>query len=1010
MPIIYFQNLEVVEARTPVKIKENIGSIVKEEEKIEIGKYYPKKTIKFNYLGSKENKEITAYFKENKSPPLIRLKALLKNSGVDEYEIDGERLRFQLNGKTIEVILDIINSAEGLSIKEIFKNENLLLSVQEIEKIFKGKQVIWDPQKLTLTVKNKTKPPIISEYDEGIITMSANKVIVDEEILSYFKGDNLSPLISLDDFLNNIGINKYEIEENQLNFQLNGNPVSKEIKIIQKYDENLTEITEIGKIFEDAEIEWDPSELNLDLQTKGMLPIEYFNSQKNKRNRLNNKEEEDVIEEQWKLFTPGLLRMGYSRSDIEKNNDYLYMNYTNHTLYGNLNVNGSYTSNSYENEFKIDNIKWERNVLDGRILSLGDGYVSTPFNIGQTGSFIGASIFSKNSWDRSLDVGSKSVRGYAPTGTTVELYENGIIKEFVVVSGSEYVFDIETTGGSRNYEVWIYNEDGTIDKKKIALYGSNDLVKVGEFDYEVQVGQEKENYESMYNAKISYGVTEDLTLGLGAYNSQGREYFGDKKKNEYLNLSFLQRISTGEKWSNIIGGDYSFNPSENGENFYKAEFTNGNGEISNTFGVSNYRELDDLFLTENYDEKFYGRSNFSIFNSNMSLSYENEKLDKENRELNRYGVTIYGTAFRGRVSSSLNYSFEDVKRNGERDSNNRLGLSLSYNIYGEKYSKYINSIVLDYDTTDFRDENYGIRFYKSKGSKEAFDYSLGFRRQRDDNVVELAVSYTFDKAFELTGNVKDTPRGTTTGVGAKTTVNFGSDKKFVHSNFGGDSNLEGIVFIDKEATGTYDVGDTVVKDIKVINSAGEGKSDINGRYEIPLLSSKIKHPLRIYNENEDLMMGYRIPEKYFVKTLPGGDLKLNIPITQVKTLVGIFEFTNDFYLEEVDDFLKNVKINMKNVKTKENKVLDIQGETIISEIPQGTYLMEINYEGQNNYSVEEEKFLVNISSGEDIEEYLDFNISKVGEKVVLKLVLNEKEIYALGKKEKKELLTLYGVK
>lgn len=985
-----------------------------QKQKGSFAKKKSKGEISFVFEDSGVYTKVSASFRGGKSPPLIRLKPLLKNAGADDYKIDGNKLKFLLDGKQVTVKLKVINQMEEMPLAEVVSKKNLLIGVEEIKKLFKGYEIVWDPEKHLLSIVKKIQPsvkappPLEPIYSEGIITFSANKSIVDEEITSYFKGDELLPLINLDDFLKNIGITRYKAGENRVSFQLNGVPVSREIKIIKKFDENLIEVMEIEKIFEGSEIEWDPSALNLDLQTKELLPKEYMESQREKRSRLNNIEEE-VTEEKWKVFTPGLLRLGYSKSDIEKDDDYLYMNYTNHTLYGNLNINTSYVNNSSKNELKIDTIKWERNIYDERVLSLGDGYVRKPFNIGENSSFIGASIFSKNSWDRSMDVSSKSVRGYAPTGTTVELYENGILKDFVVVAGSEYRFDIETTGGSRTYEVWIYNSDGTIEKKPIALYGSNNLVKAGEFDYEIQAGQEKNDYESLYNAKLLYGVTEDLTLGVGGYNSQGKNYSKNKKKNDYLNLSFLQRITTRGKWSSIIGGDYSFNPSDREEDFYRMEFSAGNSRVTNTFGLLNYKRLDDDFLTESYDEKFYGRSDFGLWGSSMSLSYEKEKEKeaKKSRDLNRYGVTAYGNLFAGKVSSSLNYSLEDIKEYGKQRYDDRLGLAVSYNVYGKKYQKYLDTITLNYDVRNFQEESYGIRFYKNKGSKEAFDYSLGFRRQQGDNLIELAVSYTFGKAFEIRGRTNHTPDGTKTALETNTTINFGSDKKFAFSNFAGDSNVEGIVFIDKEADGIYNQGDIGVENVKVVNSAGEGRSDKNGRYEIPLLSSKIKHPLRIYNENEDLFLGYIFPEKYYIKTLPGGNLKFNIPVIQVKTLVGLFEFTDDFYLEDVEEFLKSIKINMINLKTKENKVLEVRGETIISEVPQGEYLMQIAYRGENKDILKEQSFYMNLSSGDDLEEYFDFKISRTNEKYILKLFLNDEQLYSLSGKKEKELLTLY---
>lgn len=857
-------------------------------------------------------------------------------------------------------------------------------------------------------IKAKTEV-ILSDYkyEEVIITLSANRSISNKEIFAFIGDRGEEPLISLDDFMNGIGIPKYELIDNKIKYQINGKTISKKIKTVVLYATIAVELSEVRKLIDLKSLEWDPLSLNLDLKTNKMLPNEYLKDKEDARESLYNKKEEKVIEEKWKVFTPGIMSVGYSMNNIENSYSNLYLNYSNHLLYGNFNIDLSYTHDGNGDEIDINRINWERNVLDERTLSIGDTYLRNDFNIGRSSSIIGVSLLKKNSWDSSMDVGSKSVRGTAPSGSIVELYENGILRDYVDVRGGEYNFAIKTTGGSRTYEIWIYNSDGSIEKKKVSLYGSNELVEAGKFDYEVQAGQDEEFQENLYNAKIYYGLTEDLTIGIGGSSVLSDDYKNISKKTDYLNASFLQRISTKGRWSSLIGGDFVFNGKDTEENFYKVEGQISKNNISNTIGIENYSDLDSDFLTESYDKKFYLRSDFNLLGKNVSLSYEKEKKE-DIKELDRYGVSIYGTLIRGKLSTSVDYDYEDISASGLKSYNDNLGASFSYYVSNLKYRNFIETITLDYQISNLNDDTYGIKFYKNKGNN-SFDYSLGYRidgKDSKNNTVELSFSYTFGKAFELRSRTTNTAKETITSFGANTNINFGMDKKLSESSAGGKSNIKGIVYIDKNADGILSEGEERIENISVVNSGTEGLSSKNGYYEIPLVTSKYKQELRVKNKNEDLFGGYIFPEKYAVKTLPGGILEFNIPILEVKTVIGMFDFSRDFYLEDVEDFLENTKINLLNLQTRKETTLKISNETIIEETPQGKYLLSVDY-AANNSILKTQNFFIDLSSNEDLEAYLDFRIDKTKNGAyILKLELNDKKLAPEKTDTQKEKLTI----
>ncbi len=839
--------------------------------------------------------------------------------------------------------------------------------------------------------------PLETKYEEAIITLSANKSIYNKEIFAFIKNGEEMPLISLDDFMNSIGITEYELVGSKIKYQFNGEKVLKRIETVSIYDTVAIKVSEVENLLDVESLEWSPLKLNLKLKTNKMLPNEYLKYREDKRKNLLNNKEENVIEEEWKVFTPGILSLGYSKSNIKKDASNLYLNYNNHLLYGNFTMDLSYTHNENYDNLKVNTINWKRDVLDERNLILGDTYLRKNYNIGENSSIIGLNLGSKNSWDSSLDVNKKTIRGTAPSGTIVELYENGILRDYLEVKGGEYNFPIETKGGNRTYEVWLYNADGSIEKKKISLYGNNNFVEAGKFDYDIQVGQEEEHQEFLYNANIYYGVTENLTLGIGGANALSNEYNLSSKKNDYLNTSFLQSFSTQGRWSSLIGGSLIFNSEDTEEKFYQVEGQVSSDKVTHLIGIENYKDLDSDFYTETYDEKLYLRSNFSLFNANASLSYENEK-GNQYEEVDRYGASIYGTLIRGKVSTSINYTYENIEeKNGIKSDYDKLGVSFSYYISNPVYRRFMETVTVDYQTSNFSTDSYGIRFYKNKGNN-SLDYSLGYRVSKNEkDLIEFSFSYTFGDALELRSRSTSTSESTTTNFSAHTNVNFGMDQKLRKNRTSGKSNVKGRVYIDTNSNGIFDYGDEIIEDVSITSSGTQTLSDENGYYELPLITPKYKQEIKIRNKNQSLFGSYIFPEKYNIKTLPGGVLKLDIPVSQVKTIIGTFDFNRDFYLEDVNDFLSSVKLSALNLQSNKITPLEVSNETIIQDIPQGKYLISIEYFNADK-KLEKEEFIVDISQSDDFESYLDFEINKekrdeykVSLKVNDKVILSEKE-------------------
>lgn len=708
--------------------------------------------------------------------------------------------------------------------------------------------------------------------------------------------------------------------------------------------------------------------MSADITTEKKLPMEYLDFLEEKRNKLEIKEKV-IIQEDWKAFTPGILYLDYGKSDIDKGDDFVSMNYDSQLLYGHFDINTSWR----DNDFEVDNFNWERSTISDRKVSLGDGYIRSDFNIGDSSSFRGISILKRNSWDTQLDVTTKSVEGIAPNGVVVELYENGLLREYQISRGGTYSFSIDTTGGSKNYEVWIYMPDGSIKKESLAIYGNNDLVDKGEFDIEIQGGVERDYTDyKPYAYSLYYGFTEDLTLKLGGFNSRS-----DEDERDYYSLSPVYRFNIGSsQWSHLFSGNYASNSSDSEENFYKARVESNKNNIYNIFEYTNYKDLNRDHLNESYDEKFLWRNNFSVFGINTSLSYEYEIDNIEDEKLDRYGLTLYESFMQSKISTSVSLTREQNDIRGNKTSHNEVGLGVNYHFRNEPISRFINTIGADFDGSNEESSNYRV-FLQKNSRNSNLDYYLSFQKKDGDSRYELSITYKFGDKFQLRSSSSKNQGRSVTAIEAQTAINFGNpDKKFNYPDSLGDSNVEGTFFYDKNNNGVLDKNETGMKGFKLQTSDYEVISGEEGTYFLPLLHSSFDYKLNLTNESTDI--NYHVSPAYNIRTRPGGQLKLDIPVKLIKTVIGIVDFKGGFYLEEVRDILSNSKILIKSLDTYEEISIPLKNEYFIYNLPVGKYAVDLSYDGNTSINLEDsDNFLIISTDDEDSsEEYIELVIEK----------------------------------
>lgn len=309
-----------------------------------------------------------------------------------------------------------------------------------------------------------------------------------------------------------------------------------------------------------------------------------------------------------------------------------------------------------------------------------------------------------------------------------------------------------------------------------------------------------------------------------------------------------------------------------------------------------------------------------------------------------------------------------------RDST-EISSAVSYHFSSERITRYIDTVGLEYDGDTTGEDTYGIYFQRRSRRDRSFDYYLRLRKERGESFGDLTVSYKFGERFRArSSNYKSRDGSKTYGYDISTAVNFGApEDKIYYSEYMGDSNIRGIVYRDYNNNGKIDPGEGGVESFEISRGREKWSTDDKGRFFIPMISSGSSHTFKVKSLNEEIL-NYAYESEYTIKTLPGGDMEIKIPIVPMKSLVGILEFSEDFYLEEIREVLENLQGEIYSHSSQEIKeVVDIRDEYFIRELPVGTYTINLSYRGRRG-SVEE-SFTFEVEVNEDeLEEYLDIRV------------------------------------
>lgn len=722
---------------------------------------------------------------------------------------------------------------------------------------------------------------------------------------------------------------------------------------------NLTRLNREQKIAFDN-FNWNEFDSTLEIDPPWETQEENQNRVVKNRERLNQRKllngNGDVEREEWKLFTPGILNIGFSRDDITHDSDNrVYFSYANNIIYGNLNLDGEIKDDGTH----LNYVYWQRDIFDEKKLIVGDYYRNSVFNYGKSGHLRGVQLLEKYSWNSNINVNSKSIIGFAETGSTVELYVNNILRDFQVVQGGQYKFDVDLGNGSNEYIIKKYGINGEIIEEKVSIYGSENILKAGEFDYIGSVGHERDEDYNLYDVQLRYGLFENFTIGIGGFNvidnaSEVRDFINISEVGSlnlpYLNMPVLQEAHLGYRSDD----EYSYR--------YRVE-TEILGLNVDYFN-ENYSKLDwQLRETVNRVKNSELQLSRDIYRVNTRVGYNRSK-DRYGLEQEEYYANL-GRNF-GKIYTNVGIRRNDYKGTMEKD-NTSYNLGVSYS-FTNGISEYID-IVSAYVDTDDVETTYGVNLGKNSENSE-WDYSLAYSyNKRFGTSYGLNVNYTPGKTVNIrTGIYKQGDSIKRISSGVETNIYLGDRGTALgYDDFSGKGSVTGKSFIDKNGDGEFNEGEEWIKAIIKADST-EIYNRYNGKYFLGGLQTYRASKLTGELNGQEVPYNIEPDLKRTVQLNPGGLMKINFAFRPKVTVISTVEFEEGAYYEDVAQVISNLKIQLKNLNNKKEKIVLSWSEDsmYISDLAVGEYEVEVIQPPDSEINLKMEKYTLKVEDEQDL--------------------------------------------
>lgn len=803
------------------------------------------------------------------------------------------------------------------------------------------------------------------QLDEAYIEIKS-KSLKDDFFMARYDFENDQIYIPIKGLLYFLEIYSFDIdlERKKVEFQIDNEKYKAEIKSGKSFiidDDIYVELKVLGEDFKFKSPMWSSQDLKLILEPDFTLPFEIREKGKIERLRLNDRKEDEtfnLVKPENKILAPGLMKVNYSKNSLKDGENKISVEYGTQLLYGDFYMDYSIEPESSVKSYNLtyNDVYRENDVI------LGDFYIKTPDFLNVSGMVEGVSFGEKNTY--SSTVGNvTTIKGEAQGADIIELYQGGILLDYQRPTEKNFIFEVRDRNYGGDYVLKIYYTNGQIETRKVYTVGDSKLLGKNEWDYNLQLGTDRDNGKKQSVNEVSYGVNKNLTLGFGVLNLES------EKNREYsiLKNEFIYKLNMSNRYPLLV----------NYQNFYEYDKEENSYEIRINQKIKEYSLILKYFKYSNYiaeenDTKEYtsiGISRDFIW-SRVGFGYQEELKNNQKDKETGYYISLENR-------SMANFSlFLDAEVTNRENNQKSYSINPGVSYGGMSGFTVIFQTNIEKDKKIKTDYSLKILGRRKEFRSTGLEYMLGTEMKYSD---EDKSRFTVDFTIYLDRNIyielptsRREDGGVDMGITVEKTFDLSNLKRDVGDRQVDNSWIYGKVYIDSNDNDIYDEGETTLPDVTIIVDGKRAVSDSNGEYIIQGLLPLEKYKIQVDRKSIDPMLT-QVNDKKRVQTRASIGTRYNVGVQAVSMVTGNINPGDNISSKELIRILSMTNVILeKDGELYQEIDPEFDGMFFFENVLPGKYEMRFKYLGSDNIEFSEEKLDVNIElAHEDEGEYFE---------------------------------------
>lgn len=556
-----------------------------------------------------------------------------------------------------------------------------------------------------------------------------------------------------------------------------------------------------------------------------------------------------------------------------------------------------------------------------------------------------------------------TIKGEAQGADIIELYQGGILLDYQRPTEKNFIFEVRDRNYGGDYVLKIYYTNGQIETRKVYTVGDSKLLGKNEWDYNLQLGTDRDNGKKQSVNEVSYGVSKNLTLGFGVLNLES------EKNREYsiLKNEFIYKLNMSNRYPLLV----------NYQNFYEYDKEENSYEIRINQKIKEYSLILKYFKYSNYiaeenDTKEYtsiGISRDFIW-SRVGFGYQEELKNNQKDKETGYYISLENR-------SMANFSlFLDAEVTNRENNQKSYSINPGVSYGGMSGFTVIFQTNIEKDKKIKTDYSLKILGRRKEFRSTGLEYMLGTEMKYSD---EDKSRFTVDFTIYLDRNIyielptsRREDGGVDMGITVEKTFDLSNLKRDVGDRQVDNSWIYGKVYIDSNDNDIYDEGETTLPDVTIIVDGKRAVSDSNGEYIIQGLLPLEKYKIQVDRKSIDPMLT-QVNDKKRVQTRASIGTRYNVGVQAVSMVTGNINPGDNISSKELIRILSMTNVILeKDGELYQEIDPEFDGMFFFENVLPGKYEMRFKYLGSDNIEFSEEKLDVNIElAHEDEGEYFE---------------------------------------